>query len=66
MWSPTLLFDHRAYGPEKLCSVMQKTFATLRTDIPIVPGHPQDRDIFRGQPRKKNFASMSLFPLGDV
>jgi hypothetical protein len=26
MWSPTLLFDRRAYGPEKLSSVMQKDF----------------------------------------
>jgi hypothetical protein len=26
MWSPTLLFDRRAYGPEKLSSVTQKDF----------------------------------------
>jgi hypothetical protein len=26
MWSPTLLFDRRAYGPEKLPSVTQKDF----------------------------------------
>ena len=33
----------------------------------LVPIHPQkDRNILRGQPRKKNFASTSLFPLGDL
>jgi hypothetical protein len=26
MWSPTLLFDLRAYGPEKLSLVTQKGF----------------------------------------
>src|SRR4051794_10034895 len=26
MWCPTLLFDRRAYGPEKLSSVTQKDF----------------------------------------
>jgi hypothetical protein len=26
MWSPTLLFDRRAYGPEKLSSVTQEDF----------------------------------------
>ena len=26
MWSPTLLFDRRAYGPDKLSSVTQKDF----------------------------------------
>ena len=33
----------------------------------LVPIHPQkERNILRGQPRKKNFASTCLFPLGDL
>jgi hypothetical protein len=50
-----------------IVSVTTHVRKVQRTDIPTVPGHPQkDRDIFRGQPRKENFASASLFPLGDM
>jgi hypothetical protein len=37
MWSPTLLFDRRAYGPEKLPSVTQKDFCnTIRLKADMI------------------------------
>jgi hypothetical protein len=63
MWSPTLLFDLRAYGPEKLSLVTQKGFCNTiphKADI-----DRRDRDV-RFVPLPDSFQSYlkkELLPL---
>jgi len=57
MWSPTLLFDRRAYGPEKLSSVTQKDFCN---SILPIPDPSRTLRHFRNVPHFRTHASQQF------